>query len=40
MPTVLIVDADRKIRWVDVCPDYSARTTVAEILAALGGLEE
>ena len=39
MPTVLIVDADRTIRWIDVRPDYSARTTPAEILAALGSLE-
>jgi peroxiredoxin len=38
MPTVLIVDADRTIRWIDVRPDYSARTTSAEILAALDRL--
>ena len=38
MPTVLIVDADRTIRWIDVRPDYSARTTPAEIAAALTDL--
>jgi peroxiredoxin len=38
MPTVLIVDADRTIRWIDVRPDYSARTTSAEILAVLDRL--
>lgn len=39
MPTVLIVDADRTIRWIEVRPDYGARTTPAEIVAALGSLE-
>jgi peroxiredoxin len=36
-PTVLIVDADRSVRFVDVQPDYTARTEVADILAALSG---
>jgi peroxiredoxin len=34
-PTVLIVDADRTVRFVDVQPDFTARTEVADILAAL-----
>jgi peroxiredoxin len=34
-PTVLIVDADHTVRFVDVQPDYTARTEVADILAAL-----
>jgi peroxiredoxin len=37
-PTVLIVDRDRVVRFVDVQPDYTARTEVADILAALGEL--
>ena len=34
-PTVLIVDRDRVVRFVDVQPDYTARTEVAAIVAAL-----
>lgn len=37
-PTVLIVDANRTVRFVDVQPDYRARTEVADILAALANL--
>lgn len=37
-PTVLIVDQDRAVRFVDVQPDYTARTEVADILAALSDL--
>jgi peroxiredoxin len=37
-PTVLIVDTDRTVRFVDVQPDYTARTEVADILAALDAL--
>jgi peroxiredoxin len=37
-PTVLIVDQDRKVRFVDVQPDYTARTEVDDILAALACL--
>jgi peroxiredoxin len=37
-PTVLIVDQDRTVRFVDVQPDYTARTEVADILAALATL--
>jgi peroxiredoxin len=34
-PTVLIVDQNRTVRFIDVQPDYTARTEVADILAAL-----
>jgi peroxiredoxin len=37
-PTVLIVDQDRTVRFADVQPDYTARTEVADILAALADL--
>jgi peroxiredoxin len=39
-PTVLVVDQDRTVRFVDVQPDYTARTEVADIIAALAGLTE
>lgn len=38
MPTVLIVDRDRVVRFADVQPDYASRTEVPTILAALAGL--
>ena len=38
MPTVLIVDTDGIARFVDVQPDYTARTEVAEILDALAAV--
>ena len=34
-PTVLIVDQKHVVRFVDVQPDYTARTEVADIIAAL-----
>lgn len=37
-PTVLIVDQHRRVRFVDVQPDYTARTEVADIVAALNDL--
>jgi peroxiredoxin len=37
-PTVLIVDDQRTVRFVDVQPDYTARTEVADLLAALRDL--
>jgi len=40
MPTVLVVDEDRRVRFVDVQPDYTARTEVADILDALAGFAE
>jgi peroxiredoxin len=39
-PTVLVVDRDRVVRFVDVQPDYTARTEVADIIAALNHLTE
>lgn len=35
MPTVLIVDRNRVVRFVDIHPDYTGRTEVDDILAAL-----
>lgn len=35
MPTVVIVDAIGMIRWIDVHPNYTSRTEVGDILAAL-----
>jgi peroxiredoxin len=37
-PTVLIVDPDRVMRFVDIQPDYTARTEIADIIAALDDL--
>ena len=37
-PTVLVVDQDRVVRFVDVQPDYTARTEVAAIIGALADL--
>jgi peroxiredoxin len=34
-PTVIIVDQDHTVRFVDVQADYTARTEVADIIAAL-----
>lgn len=34
-PTVLIVNSDRTVRFIDIQPDYTARTEVADILVAL-----
>ena len=39
MPTVLIVDSDRAVRFVDVQADYTSRTEVSEILGALDRLD-
>jgi peroxiredoxin len=38
MPTVLIIDHDRIVRFVDIHPDYTGRTEVEDILAALQAL--
>jgi peroxiredoxin len=35
MPTVVIVDAEGTIRWIDVHPNYATRTEPAEVLQAL-----
>jgi len=37
-PTVLIVDQTHTVRFIDVQPDYTARTEVADIIAALENL--
>jgi len=36
MPAVVMVDAERVVRWADVHADYTTRTDVATILDALG----
>ena len=38
MPTTVIVDADRVVRWIDVHPDYTTRSEPGQILAALDTL--
>jgi peroxiredoxin len=38
MPTVLIVDPQRTVRFADTHADYTARTEVADILAALAAI--
>jgi peroxiredoxin len=35
MPTVLIVDRDQTVRFVDIHPDYTGRTEVNDVVAAL-----
>ncbi len=35
MPTIVVIDADHTIRWIDVHPDYTNRTEVADIINAL-----
>jgi peroxiredoxin len=35
MPTVLIIDRDHVVRFVDIHPDYTGRTEVNDILAAV-----
>lgn len=39
MPTVLIIDPNHIVRFSDVHPDYTSRTEVSDILAALQQLE-
>jgi len=38
MPTVVIIDPTGVIRWIDVHPNYTTRTEVSDILAALDTL--
>ena len=40
MPTVLIVDSERTVRFADTHADYTARTEVPAIIAALDGLAD
>jgi hypothetical protein len=35
MPTTVVLDADGVIRWIDVHPNYTTRSEVPDILAAL-----
>jgi peroxiredoxin len=35
MPATVVIDADRVARWIDVHPDYSTRSEVSDILAAV-----
>jgi peroxiredoxin len=39
MPTTAILDEGLTIRWIDVHPDYTTRSEVVEILAALDRLD-
>jgi peroxiredoxin len=39
MPTVVIVDTAGTIHWIDVHPNYTARTEPTEILATLAGVD-
>ena len=38
MPTVLVVDQDRIVRFADIHPDYTSRTEVPAIISALDDL--
>ena len=35
MPTVALIDAEHQLRWIDIHPDYTTRTEVNDILAAV-----
>jgi peroxiredoxin len=35
MPTTLVVDASRVVRWADVHPDFSMRSEPADIITAV-----
>jgi peroxiredoxin len=39
MPTAVILDGNRVVRWIDVHPDYSTRSEAADIIAALDQLK-
>jgi hypothetical protein len=39
MPTVLILDRDRAVRWIKVNPDWTDRAEPAEIVEALDALQ-
>ena len=38
MPTVVVLDADGAIRWIDVHPDFGTRTEVEDILKQVADL--
>jgi hypothetical protein len=35
MPTVVVVDAEHRIRWIDIDPEYTTRFAAVDILAAV-----
>lgn len=35
IPTVVVIDAEGTIQWIDIHPDYATRTEVSEIIAGL-----
>ena len=35
LPTVVLVDSEQRIAWIDVHPDYTTRSEVTDILAAV-----
>jgi peroxiredoxin len=37
-PTILVIDTDATVRFVDVSPDWLARTEAETVLAALDGV--
>jgi hypothetical protein len=39
MPTVLVIDRHRVVRFVDVSPDWLVRTEAAPIIAAVRAVE-
>jgi peroxiredoxin len=39
MPTVMVVDRDRVVRFADVHPDYTTRTEVEAIVSGLAELQ-
>jgi len=39
MPTVAVVDRQGMLRWIDVHPNYTTRSEVADIVAAVAGLD-
>jgi peroxiredoxin len=38
MPTVVVIDAEHRISWIDVHPDYTTRTEVSDIVDAVDGV--
>jgi peroxiredoxin len=38
IPTVIVIDSDGVIRWIDVHPDYTTRTEAEQILRAVDAL--
>ena len=38
MPTTVVIDTDRVVRWIDAHPDYGTRSEVSDILAAIDAI--